>query len=211
MSLDPSPEPSAPADRAPQPAAMPAPEPRASARQVACLDTLVTALEGCFAEDPRGSEAASLLQRYAAECDDWREVAVFEESHYTRNLVARNGRFELILLCWSAGQSSPIHNHEGQNCWAAVVQGPLEEQRYQAAAPGQPPPPVGEVMRCQQGEVSFIRDDIALHVVRAGAEQAAVTLHLYARPYDACNVYCQETGTVSRKRLAYDSVRGVRR
>jgi cysteine dioxygenase len=211
MSLDPQSQPPAQAECPPAPQAMAAPEHRTSGRKVVCLDTLVAALEACFAADPRGSEAASLLERYAAECNDWQEYTFFEDSHYTRNLIARNQQFELMLLCWSRGQVSPIHNHEGQNCWAAVVDGPLEETRYKAAPPGQAPPRVGDVMRCEQGDVSFIRDDIALHVVGAGQEKPAVTLHLYAKPYDACNVYCQETGQVTRKRLTYDSVRGVQR
>ena len=60
-----------------------------------------------------------------------------------------------------------------------------------------------------RGQVAFIHDDIALHLVRsAKADRPAVSLHLYARPFDACNCYCPETGEVTRKELTNYSVRG---
>jgi hypothetical protein len=34
----------------------------------------------------------------------------------------------------------------------------------------------------------------------------AVSVHVYARPYDECDIYDVETGTVQRVRLDYDSV-----
>lgn len=41
------------------------------------------------------------------------QYCFFNEVRYARNLVERNQYFELIVICWKAGQQSPIHNHEG--------------------------------------------------------------------------------------------------
>jgi cysteine dioxygenase len=170
---------------------------------------LAEALKSVFRDDPRGGAAKGLLEAYARDCDDWRDWAMFEEDCYTRNLVDKCEHFELLLLCWNTAQASPIHNHEGENCWAAVLDGPLEELRYDWSE-GQVPAVQDEVMRFERGQVSFIRDEMGLHVVRAGTGKPAVSLHLYARPFSECNIYCPETGRVTRKRLAYHSVRGER-
>ncbi len=181
---------------------------------LATLDDLAAALRLEFARDPTGVGAAALLERYAALGRDWRPYTLFHPGAYTRNLVDRTADYELLLLCWDEGQQSPIHNHEGQNCWMVVLEGPIEEQHYpfpDNGASGGPLHPCGPVRTFAMGEVAFIRDEIALHVVRAPEQRRGVSLHLYARPFASCNCYCEHTGRVSRRELTYDSVRGVPR
>ncbi|CAM9323548.1 unnamed protein product [Discosporangium mesarthrocarpum] len=38
--------------------------------------------------------------------------------------------FDLLVLCWSPGAESPIHNHPGAGCWVKVLQGEICETRY---------------------------------------------------------------------------------
>jgi cysteine dioxygenase len=173
------------------------------------LDRLVSALEECFAGSPKGPGAAALLAGYAAAEDDWRRLARWSETRYTRNLVAHRADFELLLLCWGPGQESPIHNHENQNCWMGVLDGEIEEVQYAFPRPEQSGPLDALRSRvCAVGQVAFIRDEIGLHLVRGYQGQPGVSLHLYAAPYEACNVYCPQTGRVERVRLGYHSVRG---
>ena len=40
----------------------------------------------------------------------------------------------------------------------------------------------------------------------ASLAQDAVSLHVYCRPYDECDIYDTEQGAVRRVRLVYDSV-----
>ena len=173
------------------------------------LDLLVGELEAAFAADPRCPSAPLSLGRYSGLGDDWRRLARWSEQRYTRNLIARRDDFELLLLCWGAGQESPVHNHENQSCWMAVLDGAIEEIQYAFPTPGHRGPL--QTLRArtfQPGQVAFIRDEIGLHLVRGSEGRPAVSLHLYAAPYDACNVYCPETGKVERVRLAYHSIRG---
>ena len=60
------------------------------------------------------------------------------------------------------------------------------------------------------GQVAFIRDEMGLHLVRPSRSSSSggVTLHLYSSPYDECNCYCPDTGTVTRRKLGHYSVRG---
>ncbi len=175
----------------------------------AALDTLVRSLHEEFRGTARAARVAKLLGDYAASASDWRTCALFCDRHYTRNLVAREARFELMVLCWSAGQESAIHNHEGQDCWMAVLDGEIEEVRYPfPSGDGTAPLRPQTSLRFQQGQVAFIRDEMGLHLVRPARPAPGVTLHLYSSPYDECNCYCPDTGQVTRKRLGHYSIRG---
>jgi cysteine dioxygenase len=175
------------------------------------LDQLVRDLGAEFAQRARAPRVAELLGSYARAEEDWREFALSSERHYTRNLVAREARFELMVLCWRPGQESAIHNHEGQDCWMAVLEGEVEELRYawpDERSPG--PLRAKNAFAFQSGEVAFIRDEMGLHLVRPAARSVVggTTLHLYSSPYDECNCFCPETGRVTRKRLGHHSIRG---
>jgi cysteine dioxygenase len=172
------------------------------------LDALVRSLHAEFAGAARGARVAELLGGYARAEEDWRAFAFFSAQQYTRNLVALDARLELMLLCWGPGQASPIHNHEGQDCWMAVLDGAIEEVRY--PEPDGPGPLVAKGSATfAAGEVAFIRDEMGLHLVRpALSASSGVTLHLYSSPYAECNCYCPETGRVTRKKLGHHSVRG---
>jgi cysteine dioxygenase len=175
------------------------------------LDAFVRSLEDEFRSHRRPARIAEVLGEYARANEDWTEFALFSQDHYTRNLVARNRDFELMILCWGAGQESPIHNHEGQDCWMAVLRGEMEEQRYEMPTPGEAGPlRAKSTYRFGKGQVAFIRDEMGLHLVRPAASSRAggITLHVYAQPYDDCNCYCPETGLVTRKRLGHYSIRG---
>jgi len=175
------------------------------------LDDLVESLTARFHRGSPGGAIAELLGQYAGAHDDWRAFALFSTEQYTRNLVVQSEHYELMILCWGAGQESPIHNHEGQDCWMAVLDGEMEELRYampSVSAPGPLLPKSSHRFAC--GQVAFIRDEMGLHLVRPlpGLATGGVTLHLYAAPYDECNCYCPRTGVVTRKKLAHHSVRG---
>ena len=160
-----------------------------------------------LARDPRGPAAARLLSAYAAHHADWRDYALFREDCYTRNLVRRSAAYELLVLCWGADQESPIHNHMGQCCWMAVLEGSIEEVQF--SRPASPGPLVERQSRTfTRGDAAYIDDGIAIHLVRPAGGAAGVSLHLYARPYGTCKVYDRATGAVSERELVYDSVGG---
>lgn len=172
------------------------------------IDGLIQGLTSAFEGGHRSDEVVRLLKAYIQEHDDWRQYATWSDERYTRNQLARTDRFELLLLCWGANQTSPIHNHEGQHCWMGVLEGTIEELRYccpDEVRPGPLEPRDQESF--EAGQVAFIQDEIGLHVVRSGKGRPGVSLHLYASPYDECNVYCPETGRLTRKQLSNDTIR----
>mgnify|MGYP000453730851 CR=1 FL=1 len=56
--------------------------------------------------------------------------ATWSKTHHTRNCIAVNDRFELILICWGPGQCTDIHDHGGEECWVKVIEGEFKETIY---------------------------------------------------------------------------------
>jgi len=158
-----------------------------------------------------GKEVADLLRAFASkEEESWRPWAHFVPERYARNLVYRCAGFELLLLCWGEGHTSPIHDHSGQECWMAILEGEFDEVHYsEPEGPEGVPMGTGRVRRFQAGNVAYIHDDIALHLIRPTPGTRGVTLHLYADAIDACRVFDPATGRATQCEVGYHSVRGV--
>ncbi|MFT7677217.1 MAG: cysteine dioxygenase [Planctomycetota bacterium] len=171
------------------------------------LDALCTKLQGEFRRDPKGARAHQLLADYAQKSQDWSEYQTWSDAGYTRNLVHRCGEFELLLLCWDKGQASPIHDHSGQNCWMAVLEGTLEEAHFVDGEPGSGLAS-GRVRSLGAGEVAFIQDEIAWHRIRPLGDSRSISLHLYANPIDSCRIFDDVSGEPCSIDLGYHSVRG---
>ena len=77
-------------------------------------------------------DISSLFSRIDLRKEDWEPYAFFDPSKlYTRNLVATDDEtYTLILMCWNAGKSSPVHDHPCDGCWMQVCEGCVRETRY---------------------------------------------------------------------------------
>jgi len=175
------------------------------------LASLVRELNRAFdlnIEDPeeQGEKVNGILEQYVSTQTDWKEYANFCPLKYSRNLVARTEKYELMVICWDANQVSPIHNHEGQRCWMGVLDGSLEETYFRftdtLSSKGTGPLEKTQSRFIEQGKVGYITDDIALHVIRP-VVGTACSMHLYSLPIPECNVYCPKTGIVTRRRLGF--------
>ena len=130
----------------------------------------------------------------------------FEAGRYTRHLVHKSAEVEILILCWAAGSRAPIHGHEGELCWARVERGTLSFTNYHEVS--RRPLRVTPVGPALVGGPGHLDGPADLHAVENPPDlrRPAVSLHVYARPYDECDIYDLEEGTVKRVRLRYDSV-----
>ncbi len=173
------------------------------------IDVLAAAIESDLTRDPKGPRVAESIAKYALTHQDWRDFALFDQASYTRNLVCKTERFEMLLLCWSPGQVTPIHNHEGQRCWMGVLDGRVEETLFHLPSPANPKLSSADSKRHDRGTVAFISDDIAWHrIAQVGAERA-VSLHLYSRPIARCRVFDPATNALDWRTLGLHSTRGL--
>ncbi|MFY9555684.1 MAG: cysteine dioxygenase family protein [Blastocatellia bacterium] len=138
----------------------------------------------------------------------------FSKNHYTRNLIHKNDLFELIAVCWEAGQSSQIHNHHNQRCWMSIPIGRLRVQNFRVIEQSEAnwycrlePTGAFDIHRFMPAEVD---SEEPVHQVLNLAEfnEPAVSLHIYSRPFDRCLVYCVETAEYREIPLHYSSEYG---
>jgi cysteine dioxygenase len=114
---------------------------------------------------------------------------IFWDSNcYTRNLIYKDERFELMAICWDKGQSSEIDESRGHcklietdsfdlsDCLAAKVE--LEE-------------PIHQILNL------------------AEFDERAVSIHIYSKPFDSCISYCRDTDTFKEVPLFYTSIDGI--
>lgn len=174
------------------------------------LDELLAQLDRSLGDETRASEVTAALASYAASgAEDWRAFAHFEADYYARNLVRQSELFELIVLCWGAGQRSPIHDHHGQRCWMAVLEGEVTESLFTLRGAARTELAAGVTRKFARGAVAYIVDEMGWHRIEPAGGRPAVTMHLYSRPIRTCSVYDEETASVVTRALRYHSIGGV--
>ena len=107
---------------------------------------------------------------------------------YTRNLIATDDRFSLMLLVWNPHKESPIHDHPCQGCWMRVISGSVVEHRYARDAEAHRLVPTS-VTTASTGDTLYIDDSFGLHKVANPTDGLAMTLHLYSPPFTRCCIF----------------------
>ncbi|KAI9679785.1 MAG: hypothetical protein M1817_004799 [Caeruleum heppii] len=150
-----------------------------------------------------------VMQSYVSKEADWHRYAFADASRgYTRNLVDRgNGKSNLLLLVWTPGKGSPIHDHADSHCLMKVLQGSLQETVYDwpdrnAVNKGRASPLViDRQMTYEENQVTYMSDDLGLHrISNPDPNKPAVSLHLYTPPNAAkvgCHLFDERTGRSS--------------
>src|SRR5882762_7214046 len=59
------------------------------------------------------SELTHRLEGLTVDLEDVGDCLVFGKEHYRRNLMRAGPAYHALILCWRAGQRSPIHDHRG--------------------------------------------------------------------------------------------------
>jgi len=160
----------------------------------------------------------ALLRAYESNPDHWSRFAhANPDKQYTRNLVCEvPGIFNLLLLVWTPGKASPVHDHADSHCLMKILKGRIRETRF--ATPTYPGTegPLVQTSRLEFGlnKVTYMADVLGLHSIsNPHPTEYAVSLHLYTPPNAAlrgCHIYDMESGDEKHvMQGAYDSVRGV--
>ncbi|OBA24030.1 hypothetical protein METBIDRAFT_76926 [Metschnikowia bicuspidata var. bicuspidata NRRL YB-4993] len=168
------------------------------------IDSLraVLGTKGLACADVDVGEIRRLMERYQSDETEWGKFALSDASKgYTRNGVVNiNGNANLLVLVWSPGKGSAIHDHANAHCCMKVLKGLLTESLYdvpETAGHAMVPRQITELRR---DEVGYMSDDIGLHKIsNTSAEDFAVSLHLYTPPYASlygCSMY--ESGTLRK-------------
>ncbi len=138
---------------------------------------------------------ADLLDRLALSPSEIAPHARFSDLRYARNLVRKTDRFEVMVMCWHAGQRSSIHDHAGSLGGLKIVQGELTESLFVKAPNG-----MIKSMNSVDHRVGAVRveDTELIHQISnlQGNGASSVSLHVYVPPLTRMNVYSLEAPSV---------------
>jgi cysteine dioxygenase type I len=157
------------------------------------------------------------IVRHAVSPETLEKYLFFSKGCYTRNLIFRNDLFECMAICWEVGQFSRIHNHRDQNCWMSAPVGRLKVQNFRVEGRHSGGDHCGtckliatDIYEMDAAHPAYVNPLEPVHQVLNLAEynQRAVSIHLYSKPFDTCEVYLRDQGTYSDVPLHYTSEYG---
>ena len=99
--------------------------------------TLLQSIDAIFALGGEWLEKKAKLHRVLQLVDlsttEGNKYTFFDvEKPYTRNLIGTdNINYTLLLLCWSPGRESKIHNHPCDGCFIKTLAGCIKETRFE--------------------------------------------------------------------------------
>ena len=90
-----------------------------------------------------------------------------------RDRIYRDDVYEIFIIYWNQGYTSPIHSHAENGCILYVVDGCLEETVYKDSM-------TVENKTIRSFGKSFITNTIGTHQIKAAVE--SISLHIYSPP-----------------------------
>jgi cysteine dioxygenase len=178
------------------------------------IDSLIEGLREIPDEEFNCEGVYQYLSDNPVEIDSIDRYFFWSENFYTRNLIYKDERFELMSLCWDKGQVSRVHNHADQMCWMMVVEGTLRGQNFSVEEMDESrgycklfETDVFDLSDCLSAKVEL---EEPIHQILNVPEfdERAISLHVYSKPFDSCLSYCRETHTFKEVPLFYTSVDG---
>ena len=146
--------------------------------------------------------------------DSLEKYSFFSKGCYTRNLIFKNDLFECMTICWEIGQFSRIHNHRDQNCWMSAPIGRLHVRNYRVEkldpATGDCKITPTDIYELNSSHPAFVNPMEPVHEVMnlAKSNQRAVSIHIYSKPFDSCEVYYRDKNKYADVPLFFTSEYG---
>lgn len=165
------------------------------------LNDLVEALE-----EGEFSQVESQIKDLVLTEDKLEPYLFWEKGSYTRNCIAHNNEFELLLLCWEPGQKTAVHCHNGQECWVKVVNGEFEEVMYTLDDNDFPKLQLKQTF--SETQITSMKNPELFHSLENISSERAITLHLYHKPITECRYVNVKTGEMQLAEMDYYSVNG---
>ena len=167
------------------------------------LSGLVEVLKGdCSVMGP--AKMRDILERLVVPAEAIQSHTRFSEQRYARNLVYKTDRFELMVMCWNAGQRSSIHDHAGSLGGIKILQGELTESLFEKA-------PNGMIRSLSSLDYAAgdnrVEETSLIHQISNLQEddRRAISVHIYVPPLVRMNIYSLEDPSVRNVLARYFS------
>lgn len=130
-------------------------------------------------------EFFSSMERYALTFAGYRDQLPLIPYAYTRTQLLRTPHYEIVVMRWSPGSISPIHDHGNSDCWVLMMEGALEVENFERDDDGSNSTVAlrpTERLALGLGDVDHRGGPKELHRVRNASEEMAYSLQLYCEP-----------------------------
>jgi cysteine dioxygenase len=164
------------------------------------LDDLISVLS----KEEDYSKFGDIIQATNLPLNTYLDCCSWSKDIYTRNCIFENEKFELILICWEANQSTPIHDHGGEECWVKIVDGSFKETIYKWDQNNK----LVDIKSIisTTNDVTYMVDFMGFHRLENLSDKRSLSLHLYAKPIRNCNVFDENSNKFIHKKLSYNII-----
>ena len=115
---------------------------------------------------------------------DWQKYISFKEESYSKNLIYKNDKFDMYLVCWKSDDKTPLHDHSKNGCVFKVLQGKINEYLYC---------PDSLKKQCKnefsKNNTSYIDNENHYHVMHNESNEITISLHIYSPPNYKIKIY----------------------
>lgn len=119
---------------------------------------------------------------------DWKKYIGFCKMGYKKNLVIRNDKIEVYVICWNKNQKSGIHDHSKNGCLLKILKGSLIEKIYSNENCVLS---LKKSNALETNDISYQEGSIELHNI-INNNECTVTLHIYSPPNHPIKFYCED-------------------
>ncbi len=146
---------------------------------------------------------AELMKAIELTPEDLEPYLTWNKERYTRNWLAYDDTYELLVMGWEEGQATSVHNYQSREGWAYVVQGELTEERYYRSKDK------GELSLISSGKIhpggfTFMTDMIGMHRFVNTHEGRTISLHIYSEPVEEWTSVDPNDGSEQKVKVPYD-------
>jgi len=159
-----------------------------------------------------------VVQKFKADSTEIEKYSLFDSSKpYTRNLIAANNNYTLLLLCWNPNIQSKIHDHPCESCILMPLSGTLKEERFSYDGESIIDTKPFAIKFYLKGQISYMNNSLGLHRITNPRKYInAISLHLYYPPFGSCAAWSPTTSSSTQLyvkeevKMGTYSIRGLR-
>ena len=170
------------------------------------MNSLIKSLKTFAKQDFPVNKVSRYIYKKNIPLNSIKKYSFFSKNTYTRNMIYKDKNFEVLLICWNNNQMAPIHGHEGEKCWFKVLKGELKIKNYRINSKKPLELEQTETINAPPGYVDGPAD---VHSIINNSGKSVETLHIYAKPYNSCEIYDLKTGQIKRMKMKYYSINGI--
>lgn len=170
------------------------------------ISTIKTIAELKEAFDRKGDQIGYLdiMKAVNISYEEYEKHFTWNDGHYTRNRIIGTDEYEILVICWEKGQTSPIHDYDSKEAWVHILHGQLKEEKYKLLDDGKTLEKVSAVT-LGNNDFSYMSGHVSLHRYVNTYESRTVSLHVYVNPLLKWNEYDEENQVFRTHHVKFDN------